>query len=686
MVSYIFIYKKMYKKNFQPSPLVMNAIILCIIAGFTLFVYWGIQNHQFLNFDDDMYVISNYHVRNGINLADIKWAFSFNGASYWHPLTWLSLMLDCQLFGLKAGSLLSENVALHILNALLLFLIILRMTGARFKAALVALLFALHPLNVESVAWLVERKTVLSTLFLFGAIYTYLYYADQKKKWQYALIMFLYACGLMSKPAILTFPVLLIILDYWPLKRFKAIDSSCVIGEDNRKKPMNKFLSVCKSGSAILIYEKLPFAILSVISVLISMYSLFSNQMIIHNSTIPVYLRIYNLFISIFQYLYCILWPVDLSIFYPFPRIFVILYFLAALLAVVLITIMTFITREKRPWLIAGWLWFLIALLPASGLIQAGLWPAIANRFMYLPLIGFFIIVVWEADERLKGRYSDLLKGIICVAAICYFAFLARVQNLYFSNSYSLFHRSLEIVEDNALALNNIGAALSSLGKYDEAMKYFARGIKLYPTKAGYYQNYGVCLSEKGDYKNAITYFKKAISLDSKLYVSYMNLGLIQSHSGNKTEALKLLKRAFDIDQDNLDIRNNLGIILVKQGKYKEAIDHFLFVVQRDSGNVSARLNLAQAYQNEGLYNEAMSEYEALNRSVSENKGYIYYGMASVYSQQKKYEECAAYLEISLKEGFNVLEILKSDNRFKNFRKTPAYVEFLENYKIKKIP
>lgn len=658
---------------------------MCIIAGFTLFVYWDVQNHQFLNFDDDIYVLSNYYVRNGLSLENINWAFSFNGLGYWQPLTCLSLMLDCQLFGVKAGPLILENVAFHIFNAFLLFLILQRVTGARVKAALVALLFALHPVNVESVAWIAERKTVLSAFFLMTAIYAYIIYTQKKNKWLYGLVLCLYAIGLMAKPIILTFPILLLILDYWPLKRFKSLDLHVAIGADNCMKPMNKFLSLCKSSNGILIFEKLPFVVLSMISLFISILSLLRHEMVIHNSTVTVYMRIYNFFISIIQYLHNIAWPVDLSIFYPFPKTFILLYFLAALSTVVIITILTFITKEKRPWLLMGWLWFLVALLPTSGLIQAGLWPAIANRFMYLPMIGIFIIVVWEADERLKGRYSNFLKVIICIIMICYFAFLTRVQNLYFSNSYSLFSRSLEIVEDNALALNNIGVALSDLGKYDEAMKYLDRGIALYPTKSGYYQNYGVCLVAKGDDEKAMLYFKQAIALDPKLYGSYLNLGLIHSRRGNVAEAVKFMEKALNVDQNNLDLHNNFGFIWAKQGKYEEAIAHFSFVIKRDPGNVSARLNLAQAYQDIGLYNEAMSEYEALNKIVSHNKGYIYYGIAGVYSQQNKYKECTDYLETSLKEGFNVLEILKLDNRFKKFRKTTAYKEFIENYRIKKI-
>ena len=673
----------MKNSEFKLPPFFIKTIIVCAIVGLTILFYWNIQDHQFLNFDDDVYVSSNPYVNNGFSLENIKWTFTFTGISYWHPLTLLSHMLDCQLFGVKPGPHLLVNLSIHVFNALLLFLIISRMTGAQVKAAFIALLFALHPLNVESVAWLVERKTVLSTLFLFGAIYTYLYYTGKKEKWKYFLIFVLYAFGLMSKPAILTFPVLLLLLDYWPLKRFERAAVNNYDSTALATKSLNRFILFVKSDIGSIIVEKLPFLILSLVSILMTMASVMHSSFLVTHGRVSIYLRIYNYFISIIQYLHYIVWPVNLSIFYPFPKTFILLSFIGALSFVVSVTILFFIVREKRPWLITGWLWFLIAMLPASGLIQAGLWPALANRFMYIPMIGIFIVVIWEADERLKGSYSKILKSLLYGTMLFYFAFLTRTQNIYFSNSFALFNRCLEVAGENELAFNNLGDALASLGRTDEAMIYFAKGIKLNPMYANLYHNYGACLVVKKDDKKAMLYFQKAIALNPNLINTYIHLGLIQSRAGNDAEAIIFIAKALDIDQNNLGAHNYLGIILAKQGNYEEATSHFLFVIKRDPGNVTARLNFAQAYQDSGRYNEALVQYETLNKMITHNKGYIYYGIAGVYSQQKKYEECAAYLESSWKDGFNVLEILQLDNRFKNFRTTPVYGTFLENHKIK---
>jgi tetratricopeptide (TPR) repeat protein len=670
-------------KGYLSLPsLLLRAVILCAITGLTLFVYWDIQNHQFLNFDDNVYVSANLHVKNGFSQDNIRWAFTFTDVSYWHPLPLLSHMLDSQLFGVKPGPHLLVNLALHIINALLLFLIFLKMTGAPIKAALVALLFAVHPLNVESVSWLAERKTVLSTLLFLAAILTYIHFTEKKKKWMYAVILCLYALGLMSKPAIITFPFLLLVLDYWPLKRFKRLGTDHSDDKGAFATPVNRFISFCKSDTGMIILEKIPFFILSALSVSITMASVLFHHIVVNYQIVPIVLRITNLFISIVQYLRNMAWPVELSIFYPVNRSIVLLDFLLALSFVVFITLMTYRMRGKRPWLITGWLWFLIALAPASGLVQAGLWPAIANRFMYIPMIGLFIMVIWECDERLRGRYSRVLKVILCSAMLVYFASLTRVQNIYFSNSFSLFSRCLEIVGENELALNNLGEALSSLGRHEEALAYFGRSIKRNPTQANAYHNYGVCLIAKGDEINAISYFQRALAINPQLVNSLVHLGLIQRNRGDIDGAVEFLEKALKIDQNNLDVHNNYGIILSTQGKFEEAIPHLLFVLKKDPAYVPARINLSQAYEEAGLYNQAMTEYRTLDKTVTHKKGYIYYRMARVYSQQKKYEECENYLHMAANDGFIVMELLKSDKGFIHFRGTKAYHRLTDEDKV----
>ena len=671
----------MDKKGFNWRPFLIKAIILCAIVGLPLIAYWDIANHQFINFDDNVYVVANYHVKYGFSLENIKWAFGFTDISYWHPLTNISHMMDCQIFGVKAGSHLLVNLALHIFNALLLFLIILRMTGARFKAALIALLFAVHPLNVESVAWVAERKTLLSALFLMAALYFYVLYTEKKKIWMYVAILCLYAFGLMSKPIILIFPFLLLVLDYWPLQRFQGWDPGSSVRLSDFQHPVQKFIALCKSHNGIIVLEKLPFGILSLLSLYISMLSVLKYKFLINYQAVPIGLRIENLFTSIIQYLRNVAWPVELSIYYPFPKSIPAWYFFLALLSVLLVTFIVYKMRENRPWLITGWFWFLIALLPAGGLIQAGLWPALANRFMYLPLIGIFMMLIWEGDESIKGRYSRPLKTILCVVLLVYLVSLTRFQNLYFSNSYVLFNRCLEVVGDNDTAFNRIGDALAALGRNEEAMLWYAKSMKYEPRSAIAYNNYGVLLFNKGDDLNALPYFQQAIKLDPNLIIAYIQLGLIESRRGNGNEAIKFVEKAFQIDQDDLNVHSAFGTILLKQGRVAEAIQRFLFVVKRDPSNIPDRINLAQAYEETGQSNNALIEYETLQEMIHKNKGYIYYRIAGIYSEQNKLKECVDYLEAARKDGFNVPEYLTSDVRFKNFRQTPAYGAFLEKHK-----
>jgi Tfp pilus assembly protein PilF len=534
---------------------------------------------------------------------------------------------------------------------------------------------------VESVAWLVERKAVLSSFFLFSAMYSYIIYTGTGKRRLYALSFLLYAIGLMAKPIIMVFPFLLILMDYWPLKRFQPSMVTPAQDINQSGKALNRLLSFARLNRRI-VFEKIPFFILSVMSVMISMQSINKYEMAITYVSVPIHLRIFNFIVSIVQYLQKMAWPVDFSIFYPFPQSVPLWQFSTALIWVAAVSIVFFLARKNRPWLLFGWFWFIIALMPASGLIQSGMWPAIANRFMYLPFIGIAIMLIWEMDSRLKGRYSIFLKIVLFAVLVVYFSMLTRVQNVYFTNSHSLFHRSLEVAPENALALNNIAVHLMDLGRNEEAMTYLKSGIERYPAKPSYYNNYGICLVAIGDDENAVDYFRKSLELDPMLYASYLNLALIQSRKGHDDEALSLMEKAMKINSNNLSVRNNYGTFLAKKNRFEDAIPHFSYVIVRDPSNVPARLNLAQAYQDERRFDDAMREYEYLDQTIKANKGFIYYGMAGVYSEQHKYEECLNYLEKAQESAFNVFTLLGEDKRFANFRATPFYQSMLEKLKV----
>jgi len=676
----------MHLKEFELKPIFLKAIIPCAIILITLFTYSDVRHHQFLGFDDYLLVTENSYVQNGLNLGGIRWAFGFTGVAYW-PLAWISHMLDCQLFGLAPGPHHMVNVAIHILNALFLFLIIFRITGARYKAAVVALLFAVHPLNVESVAWVAERKNVLSTMFFMIAIYTYVHYAERKKIWLYCLVLCAYTLGLMSKPSIITFPFLLLILDYWPLGRFgrgAAYPSVDAVGTTPFRRFLVRFCAFRKSEAAFLFLEKAPFIILSLISFYLSMISMSRSHLVINHDLIPVGLRIYNLFVSIVKYLGNMAWPLELSIYYPFPKSIPAAHFLLALSFVLLITVMAAMWRKSRPWLFTGWFWFLIALAPAGGLIQAGMWPEMADRYMYIPMIGLFLMLVWESDARIRGGYSKTLKVILCCALLVYFISLTKVQNLYFSNSYVLFTRAVAVTKDNFVAYNNLGETLRRLNRVDEAVICLGKAIALNPKYDAALNNYGACLVMKGDYINAGSYFSRAIAINPKYPLFYVNLGWTQYQRGYPDEAKKLLEKALELEPNDGNAHNILGAILAGQGKTEEAIRHFRIAVEKKPNDVEARMNLSRAYEKAGLYDRAIAEYEALSKMAQAEKGITNYRIAGVFAQQNKFEECKSYLEISLKQGFNVFEHLKSDMRFKTFRETAFYTQFMANQEVKR--
>jgi protein O-mannosyl-transferase len=667
---------------FNLKPIFRKIIIPFIIILLTIFAYCDVRNHQFINFDDNAHITENSYIQSGLNFETLRWAFSYTGIDYWQPLTWLSHIMDYWLFGLSPSGYHQVSLAIHILNSIFLFFIILGMTGAQYKAAVIALLFAVHPLNVESVAWVSERKTVLSTLFFMAALYAYIRYTRSNKIRLYFLVIFLFALGLMSKPGIIIFPFLLLILDYWPLARFEKESVANNIGK-NILNLFERFLAgfhlSVHSNGYFLILEKVPLFTLSLISYYISMASISKYNIVTNFDQIALDLRIYNLFVSTMKYLMNMVLPLKLSIFYPFPKSIPATHILYSILAMVLITIATIIYRKSRPWIITGWLWFLVALAPASGLIQAGLWPEMADRFMYLPMIGLFILVIWECDARMEGRYSGVLKMVLCCAVMVYFIALTKIQNLYFSNSYSLFTRAIEVTQENFIAYNNVGTALDSLNRGNEAIEYFQEAIKINPKCVIAMNNYAYCLSKRGDYINAYSLYKRAIAIQPNWPGLLINLASNLHLMGIPDESKKYLEKALELEPDNDKAHSLLGTILLEQGKTEEAIRHFSIVVEKKSNWIQARLNLAQAYEKNGRFEEAMNQLEAIIQKKHADKGEAYYGMAGIKSQQNQFEKCKIYLELSLKHGFNVFEQMTSDDRFTKFRDTDQYTQLLGN-------
>jgi hypothetical protein len=412
-----------------------NIIFCLILVMVTLAVYWQVGEYEFVSFDDGMYVSENQRVQQGLTAESIKWAFGFTGIAYWHPLTWLSHMLDVQLYGLEPGMHHITNLILHILNGLLLFLVLKGMTADFWRSCFVAALFVLHPINVESVAWIAERKNVLSTFFLMLTLLTYWHYSKHPSYSRYLLTVVVFAMGLMSKPLLVTLPLVLLLIDFWPLERIRLIPSSS--GGNGITAMLPKF-----QGTPIgyLLLEKTPFFILAIVSVILSIISARGHGIVLSVQEMPLHLRLANAIVSYMGYIGKTVWPHKLAVFYPYPEMVPLWLTIATGLWLLGATFLMLHKMERFPYLTVGWLWYLMALLPNIGLVQAGLWPAMADRWAYIPLIGIFIIAAWGFPELLEVWHHKKA-GLAAMAAtvISVILVVTWIQIRYWANSISLY-------------------------------------------------------------------------------------------------------------------------------------------------------------------------------------------------------------------------------------------------------
>jgi tetratricopeptide (TPR) repeat protein len=461
------------------------------LAALVWIVFGQTLQHEFVNFDDDVYVYQNPMVTGGLTPAAVAWAFTHPHQANWHPLTSLSHILDCQFYGLNAGGHHFTNVLLHGASAILLFLVLRRMTAALWPSALVAALFAIHPLRVESVAWISERKDVLSGFFFVLTLGAYLRYVRRPKSLlHYLLVLFLFVLGLMSKPMLVTLPFVLLLLDYWPLGRFP----------EPARFPIPQRL----------LLEKIPLLALSAVSCVITLRV--QSEAIQDAQVVPMALRIENAIVSAAAYLAQMVYPANLALCYPYPinglppwQIALALFVLVGLSAA------AFYWRNQRPWLLTGWFWYLGMLLPVAGLVQVG-GQARADRYTYLPQIGVYLLLTWtlvELGERWRNRRLALAGG--AAAALAILAACARAQTGYWRNSESLWTRALACTSNNALAESNLGSLLYQDGRLDEALAHGQKALEIQPDNVGANNCVGFVLLQKGHVDEAIAHFQTAL-------------------------------------------------------------------------------------------------------------------------------------------------------------------------------
>ena len=557
-------------------------ILACIVLALATFAVYGeVGSHQFIHFDDGAYVFDNPVVRAGLTLNGVKWAFTTLYAGYWMPLTWLSHMLDCQLFGLSPGGPHLTNLLFHIANTLILFLWLLRATRTPGPAFLVAALFAWHPLHVESVAWVAERKDVLSTFFWLLTMWAYLWYVERPAVGRYLLIILCFGLGLMAKPMLVTLPLALLLLDYWPLRRWTP-GRQVILREGGRghgplPPPSNSLPQPPKSGLLSiglgrLIWEKAILLVLAVLVGIVTVYAQKSSGALARLGEVPLSERVATALVAYVWYPLKMLWPSRLAVLYPHPLDTLPLWqVLGAGLILALISILIIRLRRRYPYLLVGWLWYLGTLLPVIGLVQVGD-QAWADRFTYVPLIGLFILCAWGTREITAGWpgarvVRPLGAGLILAALLVVTFFQVRLWR----DSITLLEHTLNVTGDNYLIQHNLGVALAARGQRKQAAAHFLEALRLNPANARAQNRRGEDLVAQGKIAEGIARFQRAVKLKPDLVEAYNNLGLAYASQGRLDQALAMFRQAIALDQNFAAAYKNLGMALACQGKTQEA-------------------------------------------------------------------------------------------------------------------
>jgi protein O-mannosyl-transferase len=502
-----------------------SAVFLCLtLAAATWAIYSPVAHHPFVDFDDQYYVTQNAHVRAGLSWQTFIWSFNAGYAQNWHPLTWLSHALDCQLYGLNPAGHHLTNVAFHVLNVVILFLLLLRATGAMWRSLLVAALFALHPLNVESVAWVAERKNVLSTLFFLLALGAYGWYARYPELKRYALLVVLFLFGLAAKPMVITLPFVLLLLDFWPLQRVKLQESKewptpavtdrkeGGMGRSRDAEPQPMF---AQASLARLIQEKLPLLALCAGSAILTVIA----QRTVSIRTLerfPMDVRLENAVYAYAMYVWRTFVPLHLALFYPYARQgFAIWKIGLAGLSLVVISTLVWKERFTRRYLVTGWLWYLGTLVPVIGLVQVGD-QAMADRYAYIPVLGIFVMVIWGAADCADHVHINFqFRAATAVLVLVAFSFLTWRQVGYWRSEYNLWSRDLEVAPDNSLAVSNLGDAYTKMGRDEEALPLLQKSVQLLGWDPVRHANLAVGLVHLDRLQDAVPEYEAAISLTS---------------------------------------------------------------------------------------------------------------------------------------------------------------------------
>lgn len=591
-----------YSTRLRRDWWIYAALLLAIVAA-----YAQLHDFQFVNFDDPDYVLENPHVR----AADIAWAFTSTEHANWFPITWLSHMLDVELFGLRAGPHHLTSVAIHALSTLLLFALLRKTTGDRWPSAFVAFVFAVHPLHVESVAWIAERKDVLCALFFILTLWAYARYVERPTVLRYAVILVLFACGIMSKQTIVTLPFVVLLMDVWPLRRL------------SRK----------------TLVEKIPLFALSAAAAVVAYIAQQHGGAVGSLTDIPLSLRLENAAVSYVTYIAQFFWPARLAVFYPFPPSVPAWEWIAAILLLTAISIA--VVRSAA--VAVGWLWYLGTLVPVIGVVQIGL-QSRADRYTYIPLIGLSIAVAW-GFSALVTRYRWLAVPIAAWAG----AMVATtfVQAATWRNSVTLFEYALAVTDGNYIAHNNLGAALRHTGRRAEAIPHFEEAIRLRRQYPEAQNNLGEALLTSGRIQEAMPHIVEALRLDPKLAEAHVNLGAIYNKQSHPDQAEAEYRTALELNPSSAEAHDGLAVVLTETNRTAEALPHALEAVALNPDDADSHYNLGRLYGLTGRTDQAIEQFRETLRLEPANAE-AHFNLGTAYAQKDQMTEAVAEFQAAV--------------------------------------
>jgi Flp pilus assembly protein TadD len=583
------------------------------LATAVVAVYGQVYDFDFVEFDDPGYVTDNPFVRGGLTWDGMRWAFSTGHMWNWHPLTWLSHMLDVQLFGLAPGAHHLVNVAFHLANTVLLFALLQRATGTPWPSFTVAALFALHPLHVESVAWISERKDVLSTFFFFLTLWAYVRYVEQRARRWYLAALGFFALGLMTKQMLVTVPFVLLLLDVWPLGRLVLPGVTPSAKVTKRRKNHRKERSAAAPAEdreratpwRALLWEKLPFFALTVVASIVAYFAQLWTGAMADAASLPISLRIANALIAYARYLGVAVWPAGLAVFYPYdmrlssPEVF------GSALVIAVISLAVLSIARGHPYALVGWLWYLGTLVPVIGLVQVGS-HAHADRYTYVPLIGIFVLLAWGGRSFAARRAIPRSMVSASVAGvIAAYAGVTWMQIAVWKDGETLFAHAVQVTRANYLAHNNLGAALAARGKTDAAIEQYREALRIKPDYAHARSNLGRALRER---------YEEAVTRNPDDPVAHYNLGNALADAGLVQEAIEHYGQALRLKPDYPNAHERLGAALVAAGSLPDALRHYEEAVRLNPNDPTARFNLGSTLARTGRLREAIEQYRQVVR------------------------------------------------------------------------